>query len=278
MKHFILLIVIAFGTLQVQAQPQAIQVDVSGEGSPVIFLPGFVSPGSVFDETAAGIEGTYEKYFISYAGFNGLAPIDTPWYSQIRESVVQYIVKQDLEEVVLIGHSMGGMLAADVAAELPDRMHKVVFVDALPCMREVMMPGVSAEQISYSNPYNDRMLQMDSATFSQTARQMAMGMTEDTEKAQEVISWMLEADRKTYVYGYTDLLKLDLRERLSQIDVSALVIGAPSFGAQVVRENMEKQYANLSDKQIKIAPGGRHFVMFDELEWLTDQINGFLAE
>ena len=58
--------------------------------------------------------------------------------------------------VHLIGHSMGGNLAAELAADLPERIGRVIIVDALPCMRCVMMPGVPAEAVSDDAPPNPR--------------------------------------------------------------------------------------------------------------------------
>jgi hypothetical protein len=47
--------------------------------------------------------------------------------------------------------------------------------------------------------------------FRNTAVMMANYMASDKNKSDTVAKWIMEADRKTYVYGYTDLLKLDLR-------------------------------------------------------------------
>jgi hypothetical protein len=46
----------------------------------------------------------------------------------------------------------------DIASEIPDRVESLILVDAIPCMRELMMPGVSADHLVYDNPYNNQML------------------------------------------------------------------------------------------------------------------------
>jgi pimeloyl-ACP methyl ester carboxylesterase len=171
---------------------------------------------------------------------------------------------------------MGGNLAVDLAAELGERVDKVVIVDALACMREVMMPGVRAEDLHYESPYNNQMLNMSEPDFLKTAGMMAQGMTTVTDKQDLIKSWILEADRKTYVHGYTDLLKLDVRPALAQIQVPVLILGAPFPNKETVLPVFQKQYANLSNKKLAIAPGGRHYIMFDQPEWMYDQINRFL--
>jgi pimeloyl-ACP methyl ester carboxylesterase len=259
------------------AQP-AFQVQKSGKGDPVIFLPGFTCPGSVWNETIAHLNKQYETHVISYAGFNGIAPIKMPWYETIKKEVAVYISSNKLTNVRIVGHSMGGMLAVDLAADLPDNIRSVVAVDALPCLREIFMPGVPASAISYESPYNKQQLAADPDAIRQMATMIAAGMTTQKDKADLLIKWMLESDRETYIYGYTDLLKIDLRESLPKVKAKTLVLAAPFPDAGVVSANLEKQYSNLKTKTIVLAENSRHFIMFDQPEWFYDKVNTFLAE
>lgn len=278
MKKLIIILLAMFSGNHLFSQTSAIRIKKSGVGTPILFLPGFITPGSVWDETVKNLKGTYESHLVSYAGFNGIDPIDMPWYDAIKKELITYIRTNKLKEVKLIGHSMGGNLAVDLAAELGNIVNQVIIVDALSCMREVMMPGVPLEAFQYNSRYNQQTLEMSADAFQQTATMMAQGMTSVVEKQEVIKSWILEADRKTYVYGYTDLLKLDLRPALASIKIPVLILGAPFPSKEVVVPNFEKQYASLPNKKIEIAPSGRHFIMFDQPEWLYNQINGFLAK
>lgn len=276
MKKLIVLLLISIG-VSALAQP-AIKVEKTGKGIPVLFLPGFMTPGSVWTETVANLKGKHEAHLVSYAGFNGNAPIAMPWYSTIKKELAEYVKTNKLKNLKLIGHSMGGNLAVDLAAELGDVVDKVIIVDALACMREVMMPGVPAEALQYESPYNKQMLEMNAEAFEKSATMMAQGMTTVTEKQELIKLWILEADRETYVYGYTDLLKLDVRPALTKIKVPVLILGAPFPTKEMVVPNYEKQYANLANKTLEIAPVGRHYIMFDQPEWMYNQINNFLTK
>lgn len=264
--------------VQLQAQNPAVKIERTGKGTPIIFLPGFITPGSVWSETVKNLKGNHEAFLVSYAGFNGNAPIPMPWYATIKKELVDYIKTNKLTNIKLIGHSMGGNLAVDVAAEVGSAVDRIIIVDALACMRELMMPGVPAEALQYESPYNKQTLAMDDTAFAQNATMMGQGMTTVPEKQALIKSWIMEADRTTYVYGYTDLLKLDLRPALATIKVPVLILGAPFPSKEVVIPNYEKQYANLTNKTLEIAPGGRHFIMFDQPDWFYNQINAFLAQ
>jgi pimeloyl-ACP methyl ester carboxylesterase len=272
----IISIILLFWSYALIAQSPAIHVQRSGKGTPVIFLPGFTCPGEVWQETAANLKGSREHHFVSYAGFNGLPAISMPWYAQLKTELIAYIRNENLKQVTIIGHSMGGTLALDVAAELQEQIDHLVIVDALPCMLEVMMPGVSSDQLAYESPYNQRMLQLDDKAFTQTAAMMAQGMTNRPEKADTIIQWIKAADRETYVYGYTDLMKLDVRGSLPKIKAKTLVLSAAFPSLDMVKSTLDKQYASLTNKKISVVTDSRHFIMFDQPDWLYENINSFL--
>ncbi|MEQ8237920.1 MAG: alpha/beta hydrolase [Cyclobacteriaceae bacterium] len=275
MKKLTLIISIFCFSLLAYSQ-KAISVQKSGKGHPIIFLPGFTSPGSVWDEIITKLDGDYEIHKVSYAGFNGLAPIGTPWYRPVSDQLIQYVKKERLTNLTIIGHSMGGNLAIDLAKELGDQVAKMVLVESIPCMRDLMMTGVPAASLQYDSPYNNQMLNMPSEAFAHMALGMSQNMTNDSSKINLLVDWAVEADRKTYVYGYTDLLKLDLRPILTNIEIETLIIGGTFPEKEMVRQNYEKQYANLKNKKIVLLDDSKHFVMFDRPDRLSLEINNYL--
>ena len=120
------------------------------------------------------------------------------------------------------------------------------------------------------------MLNMSTEDFAQMASGMSQNMTLDQTKATLLTDWAIQADRKTYVYGYTDLLKLDLRDKLSSIKARTIILGAAFPDRDVVRANYEKQYFNLKEKEIVMADNSRHFIMFDQPSWFYTQVNNLV--
>jgi pimeloyl-ACP methyl ester carboxylesterase len=192
--------------------------------------------------------------------------------------LIDYINKEKLSDVAIIGHSMGGNLAVDIAAALPGKITMLILVDAIPCMRELMMPGVSAAQIQYNSPYNKQVLQMKDEAFQQMAVMMAGNMTIKQNYIDTLTRWIKEADRNTYVYGYTDLLKLDLRTVLADVNAETFILGASFPNAEVARGTFEKQYANLTTKTIEMATDSKHFIMLNQPDWFYNKVNTFLEK
>jgi len=256
---------------------EPIIIETIGQGKPILFLPGFTTPGSIWKETVENLTLERKSYLVSYAGFNGNDPIEMPWYSSIKNSIIEYIKLNNLSDIIIIGHSMGGNLAVDIASELPDNVAKIIIVEALPCMREVMMPNVPAESLYYDSPYNEQMLSMDDQQFNKMAAMMASNMTFNKDKEDVLTNWILAADRKTWVYGFTDLLKLDLRNVLNKVKCETLILGASFPDVKIAKANYESQYSNLSNKTILMASNSKHFLMFDQPEWFYKTVNDFLG-
>ncbi len=105
---------------------------------------------------------------------------------------------------------------------------------------------------------------------------MAQNMTGKEDKKEVIKNYILNSDRETYVYGYTDLLKLDLREKLADIKIKTLILGASFPSKETVLSTYENQYANLANKEIFIADNSKHFIMFDQPEWMYEKVNAYL--
>jgi len=278
MKKLVSLFVSVVLVVSAYAQNPSIYPVKSGKGAAVLMLPGFTTPGSVWGETINSLEGDYQTIQISYAGFNGHPAIEMPWYSTIKNDLIEYLENEKLKDVIIIGHSMGGMLAMEIASEAPELVSKLIIVDALPCMRALMMPGVPEQAIQYESPYNQQMLQQSDSARKATAKMMSMNMTMKQDKVDKLVQWSLEADLETFVYGYTDLLKVDLRPQLEKITARSLVLGASFPDAALVEKNLTDQFSNLQEKELVIATNSRHFIMFDQPEWFYEQVNNFLSK
>lgn len=257
---------------------QAIHVEVSGKGQPILFIPGFTVPGEVWEPVVKALESTYECHVMTLAGFGGKEPIGFPWLPQVNEAIKEYILAKNLQGVSIIGHSLGGTVATWLAAQQELNLGQLVLVDALPAAGALMFPDFNPDNLFYDSPYNRQQLAMEDAAFAQMASFMAKGMSIKEAEQNRIQQWMLESDRKTYVYGYTDYLKMDMREGLKNISIPVTIMAATNpYGEAMVRQTNTSQYANLKDYTLVIAEESAHFIMLDKPDWFLDQIQQILA-
>ena len=280
MKNVILLIISFVFSLSVYAKSenQPIYVEVKGKGQPIILIPGFTVPGDIWNPLVKKLEKNYECHIVTLAGFAGKEPIDFPWLPKVNESLKNYILENDLQNATIIGHSLGGTIATWLAAQQDITLSKIILLDALPASGALMIPDFKPENLVYDNPYSDQQLAMDDEAFEQTATAMSKGMSLKESAQEKIKKWILESDRKTYVYGYTDYLKLDLREDLKNISIPVTIIAASEpYGKETVKQTYKSQYSNLKDYNLIVAENSAHFIMLDKPDWFLEQIQKILS-
>lgn len=276
MKSIKLIILFTFCVLSftLKAQNKAFDVKVVGKGEPLLLFPGFTCTGAVWDDLVIELSKSKACHIFTFAGFGEVPAIDKPWLPKIKEEVLLYINQNKLENATIIGHSLGGTLGLWLASEKNAAFKKIIVVDALPSTGALMMPNFNSDIIVYDNPYNQSLLNMDETSFSAMATQMAKGMSLNKEKHNQIKEWIVMADRQTYVYGFTDLLKLDLRETIAEINVPVILLAATQpYGEDVVKNTYKEQYKYLNNYTISFAKESAHFIMYDQPNWLLTHIN-----
>jgi pimeloyl-ACP methyl ester carboxylesterase len=269
--HFILIIAFTIIVSNSHAQ-EAFKVTVVGKGSPVLLFPGFTCTGEIWEQTTRELSKTHECHIFTFAGFGNVAPIAKPWLPKIKEQVLEYVTRLNLKKSIIIGHSLGGTLGLWLASVDSSLFKKVIAVDALPCTGVLMMPNFNPKDMVYDNPYSKQMLNMDSSSFKKMAEQQVSSMVLNKEKQTQIVNWMMMADRATYVYGYIDLLQLDLREEIEKIKIPVVVLAATFPDKGMIEKTYENQYAKLKNKKFYYADKAAHFVMLDQPEWFLNKI------
>ena len=265
-------------SLSITGQDKTFEVDVIGEGDPILLFPGFTCTGDVWNATVNELSKNYECHVFTFAGFGDVPAIEKPWLPKIKDGVVNYISEKELDNAVLIGHSLGGALALWMAAD-GNSFKELIIVDALPSTGALMMPDFKSEYMVYDSPYNKQLLAMNDADFEAMAQQMASSMTKEKLNQEKIKNWMIQADRETYVYGYTDLLKLDLREDLAKINSPVTILAATEpYGLDMAKSTYELQYKALAEYTIEFANGSSHFIMYDQPQWFIENLKNALND
>ncbi|NAS31571.1 alpha/beta fold hydrolase [Flavobacteriaceae bacterium R38] len=267
---FLLFSIISF------SQHDPFKVNVVGEGNPILLFPGFACTGEVWKETVEGLSQHYECHVFTFAGFGDVPPVETPWLSRIKDGVVNYVKKNALKEPVIIGHSLGGTLGLWMSSTEEKLFKKLIIVDGLPSVGALMIPNFDATTIVYDNPFSKRQLAMNDEEFKAMAVQTASFMSLNKEKHKQIINWILKADRETYVYGYTDLLKLDLREDMKKVKIPVVLLAATYPNKEMIKSNYDKQYKYLQNLEVFYADNSAHFIMYDQPEWFINQVKAQL--
>ncbi len=275
MKPFLtLLLMVCLGN-QLQAQSPKLHIETTGRGKKqALLIPGFTCSGKVWDSTVSVLAKEYTCHVVTFPGFAGQPAQANPSLSNWVAGLAQYLEQQNLENVAVIGHSIGGMMALQLAGTAPQRVSQVVVVDALPCLSAFSNPAFKANPAPDYSLFIKQFAGMSDSLWKAQQEASAPMFTTRTDKRKALVDWSVASDRATMGAIYGQFINTDYRDSLSKVTCPVLVLLEPAFkGSNVI---IEAQYSNLQNKTLVYAGKGAHFVMWDDPQWYIGQLQSFL--
>ncbi|MBS1495538.1 MAG: alpha/beta hydrolase [Bacteroidetes bacterium] len=265
-----------------KGQSKAFEVQVYGKGQPIILIPGYSCSGDVWKETVNHLKNKYECHVLTLAGYNGVPAIDTPVLKTIKNAIVEYITQKKWKHVILIGHSLGGFMSNWVASEIPDKISKMIIVDAVPAYAAMQNENINFDSLKLEAKKNYKATiqyfksQEDSDYIAKNSKAMYWQVS-DTARARQIATWSFHSDRTTLGATFLEMSTTDLRQDIKKIKCPVLIM--PSlYGTEAASLKItNEQYANLQNKEIVVAHS-KHFIMYDQPEWMYKQIDEFLKK
>ncbi len=136
------------GSTLLATEPDGVHIEyrVAGKGDPaIVLIHGWATDANYWNAQIAPLQAKYTVVAVDLAGHGGSTKSRTDWsmekYGEDVATVVQRIPNQ---QVILVGHSMGGTVALEAARTLGNRVIGIIVVDAL---KSVGLPPLSPSQI-----------------------------------------------------------------------------------------------------------------------------------
>ncbi|HEY1557221.1 MAG TPA: alpha/beta hydrolase [Kofleriaceae bacterium] len=267
MKRLVLAIAILVTARAAAADPpHAFRVDVSGEGRPIVLIPGLGCPGTVWQATVAHLGHGWQAHVVTLAGFAGEPPLPAgqPLIATARDQLGAYIRDHHLDHPVIVGHSLGATLAYALAEAFPDLVGPVVAIDGV----AFLGAGRAAARTERGD-----LLAGDRARFTEQVRELFAPMFGNAKVGAAVIADVVKSDRRAFADALYELMMLDLRHDMTRITapVLALVADGP-FAAEISR-----QAALAPHHEVHVIAKTRHFVMLDAPDATFRALDAFLA-
>ncbi|MBZ2209959.1 alpha/beta fold hydrolase [Massilia soli] len=263
----------------------ALAVERHGKrGRPLILIPGLASGSWVWQDAIRTFRDDHVLYVVTLPGFDGRAPAPGNQLEATQAALAQLISSRKLGKPVLVGHSMGGTIALELAQNHPDLIGGVVTIDGLP-----VFPGTEdmpAEQRpALADGIIRRMSGLTPAAFAMQQRQYMRSIdVVDMARADELAKLTSRSDPAATVQYMAAVMSQDLRPGLGKIKAPVLVM-APFFeldanDPNAGLDNKVAYYAQLLSGAPTVnvvgIPGARHFAMIDQPQRVTDAIRSFL--
>ncbi|WP_417498022.1 alpha/beta fold hydrolase [Maricaulis sp.] len=252
-------------------------------GAPALLLiPGLATPGEVWAGTIAELGASADIYTLTAAGFGDVpAAGEGAFLEPLVAELADYLDTHHLESLTIVGHSMGGQVALQLAAARPERIDRVVIVDSAPFFMRLFNPAATAEQAAQYGPMMAAQLAaMPREQYLEMSRQGLAIQSITPEGQARVMGWMENADQATVARAMGEIAGSDFSPVLMDVRAEATVLVAWSDAAPVPAEQLramyEAQYAGLPGTQVQIIPDSRHFIMLDQPAAFLDALRAVL--
>lgn len=284
------LFVLAPVAVQAQSQTPAfsssrIIVETRGRGPDILFIPGLGSTGSAWRSTADRLDDRYRVHLVTLRGFgetqigdNVSGGLAGPAASEIE----RYIREQRIDRPAVIGHSLGGQIALRVAADMGDRIGRVMVVDSSPFFPSLIDARTTSDQVEplARLGYQALLLFGDQALKSQVA---AFGV--DMGLAGDMVFEGLGlqgGDRRVLAQGLYEALTVDLRPRLSEITAPVTVVYGWTRDPDAPRNRLEGLYRYgfeglARPVRFERIEGAEHQVMMQQPQRFLAAVQRFLS-
>lgn len=273
------------GIVSCEYQQGWLSVRTVGAGPDIILLPGLASAGQVWDGTVAALKDQYRFHIADVAGFAG-QPVAEPREAVIEglsDDVANYIASQNLDQPIVVGHSLGGFTALHVGRNHSEQIGGVISVDSLPFYPLIFNANATVET---SRPMAVQMVaQMKAMTkpaYDAAQIRSATILAKDADTQSRIAAWGAASDRDSVLAAMSEAMITDFRPNLSDINVPVTVIYAhdPQMGvpSNAVDSLYATAYSGTPNLTLERVDESFHFIMDDQPDAFVASLSAALAQ
>lgn len=192
---------------------------------PVVFLQGIGGAARLWDPQVADFKSAgYEPIALDLPGYGARPPVDHMTFDMLAADVEAAVDARKLDRPVIVGHSLGGMIAQTCLRRRPDGYRAAVLSGTSPAFGN---PGGDFQRKFVS----DRLAPLDAggtmADMAPAVAKQLMGPNADPENRALLVEVMSAISPRTYRAAVQCLVGFDERGNLGNIQVPVLcLVGA----------------------------------------------------
>lgn len=242
-------------------------------GFSIILIPGLASSGKAWDATVKQLSAGHRVHVLQIAGFAGSPAGPNAADGEMLPPLVTEIsaYASTLKTPSIAGHSLGGLLALEVAASRPDAVGRVLVVDALPFFPLLFDPAATVATVKpRAAAMRDQMLSQTDAARGAAARTPALRLSKSQGGQTAVAGWSVASDPEVVAKALYETMTTDARPALAKITSKTTVLHAWDEAMGVPAERLDTlyttAYAGLAGAKLERIDGSFHFIMLDQPE------------
>jgi pimeloyl-ACP methyl ester carboxylesterase len=247
---------------------QVVHYEVFGRGRPVLFLHGWLGSWRYWFPTMEVVAEQFRNYSFDFFGFGDSQRKNTQESIQnYSAQVIRFLDALGIDQVQLVGHSMGGMVALKTAINYPERIARVATVGA----------PIDGDSLSWLLKLTDRPLFADALAAMPWMRRSLfrffLGETADP-AVNEVIDDSVKSSAVSLRRAVSSMWRTDLRPELVRLHVPTLIVHGGRD--DIVHPNQADLFDKVPAAEVVLMPRSRHFPFLDEAELFNELLLRFL--
>lgn len=209
----------------------------------------------------------YRCVAIHLPGFGGRAALDQPSLQTYADDVCQELARLEIEDYILVGHSMGGKIAIQIAASCDRTPSQVILVAPSPPTQEPM-PAKEKERLLNKHPSQDNAL-----TTVTKATQQSLSR----EQNELAVKTHIIVDNSAWRWWLLDGMNHSIADQVAQLSIPVTVI-ASEDDPVIPFDTIQSDVLNVLPNADLIATQGiGHLVPLEAADWLANQLRAIAA-
>ena len=231
-------------------------------GPTLVFIHYFGGAARSWQWVVEQLSDEHECVTLDLPGFGNTSPLDTVSIENFARYVREEMARLGLSDVILIGHSMGGKVVVQAAADdTEQRIAQLVLVAPSPPTTEPMPPEEK-----------ERMLHHPDRDEAETTVRNATRKVLSPEQQTLAIETQLIIDEDTWRWWLLDGMNHSIADQANRIDVPITVLASdddPVITSEAIQQDV---MAVLPEAKLVRTQSIGHLLPLEDPDWVAEQI------
>jgi pimeloyl-[acyl-carrier protein] methyl ester esterase len=248
-------------------------VEIIGQGKPLVLIHGWGMHGGVWQPLVKRLAKDYMLYIVDLPGMGHSRPVDPFELYRLAEEVAEVI--PGVSDI--LGWSLGGLIAQNIAINQPDRIRRLILVGTSPCFveRPDWQAGIRADYFTDFSHGLDIDYKRTMIKFLTLQCMKAKGARDTIKQLRNSLDLKPAPSAYTLKQSLNILLESDLREASKEIRKPTLLIHgdrdtlAPVQAAHWMMQHLPKGF-------LRVISGAAHAPFLSHSDQFVEALEQFL--